>query len=181
MFRSDYFKNVLSITDRYLFMTLIDNVLTSKNGHYKNGFLLINAKHDTLSERSNIPVATLRRSLYRLDKLGVIVTIKQKGCNNKHLLGFRAKNSDWLLFIHYLVNTYDTVVKNVIENNETITKEDTYKYFSIPGNVTEYIKNNFDKEDFFSNVGGNNKTICETLFHRRDYYSEPKLKIVKNG
>lgn len=183
MLNSRYYNYVLSPVDCRVFEALWNRVLAPKGPYYKRGQLVVNVKQTTLIGATGVPKRSIIRSLTKLDKLGVIITIRQKQNNNRYLLGFRTKGNEWLLLLYHLINKYEDMLSERVEEqllaNETpdIGNPELYK---ISDNIKKYIIEQFNSNYFFNTKVKDDKSVMEVLFHRNDYFYTPSLSVVKS-
>jgi hypothetical protein len=121
---SYYYKYVLNPYDRETFRALTRNTLTRTNKYYSNGMLVVNAKIRTICFDSGITYSTTKKSLNKLEKLGLIVKAPKKSRNDRFLLGFRGKSDEKYYLAWYLVEKYDPFLEAFIEDQK---KEDPKK------------------------------------------------------
>jgi len=184
MLDSKYYNYVLSPTDVRV-MTLLWHKVIISNVYYGNGLLLSNIKQKTISKYLCLSRSTVIRSLNKLSKLGVIIVIRRKQNNNMYIIGLRTKGNEWLLFLYHLINKYEDMLTNIIDEEVDISgiirPIQSPSSYRIDKDVKEYIIKNFNKKSFFSTNVADNKTILEVLFDRKDYYYKPTLKVVKGS
>lgn len=182
MINSKYYNYILSPTDVRVFTLLWDKVIPSSK-LYKNGLLVVNLKQATISKLTGLSRNTVKRTLIKLNKIGVIITLHQKQSNNKYIIGFRTEGNEWLLFLHYLINKYEEALSCVITeevNDKGSIKLPNPTLYRMNKDIKTYITNNFNNSDFFTKKIMDDKTIIKILFNREDFSSIPMLKIVKN-
>lgn len=183
MLNSRYYNYILSAVNMRVLNVLWNKVLVSKNGYYKNGLLMVNIKHETIMNVTGLSKRTVIRCLKRLNSLGVILTIRKKQNNNRYLIGFRTKGNEWILFLYHLINKYEELLSEYIDehiqqNEDTPLKIDVEMY-KISNLYRDYITTNFDSNHFFKTKIKDDKSIMELLFNRNDYHRKPELLLVK--
>ena len=112
LYRTDYYKWILSPNDKVAFYTLCQAVLTRNAEYYDNGLLVVNAKLETLSWNSGMPYGTLKDSVKHLDYLGVILKLRKCAKNNRYLIGFRSSNDSRIYLLNHLSSKYADILSN---------------------------------------------------------------------
>lgn len=181
MMDSKYYNYVLSATDVRVFTLLWHKVIV-RSPYYNNGLLLVNIKQSTMSKYLCLSRSTVIRSINKLFKLGVVIPIRKRQNNNMYIIGIRTKGNEWLLFLYHLINKYEEMLTNIIDEemdiNDSIRAIQSPDSYRIDKDIKEYILRNFNKKSFFLKNIVDNKTISEVLFDRKDYYYRATLKVV---
>jgi len=180
LLNTSYYRWVLTNNDKIILQTLWKSFLVNGTNSYAKGLLIVNIKQQTLMEKiGNITPSTCTRSLKKLERLGIIIKVKNNARNNKYLIGFRSEGNDNLYLLYYLVHRYNELVKKEIdEQRDTIKKQwgipkiKDINLYCLDGALKNFIIMNIDKPNLFVEKIKNNKTLFEILFNRNDYYNK---------
>lgn len=190
---SYYYKYVLNPYDRETFRALTRNTLTRTNKYYDNGMLVVNAKIRTLCLDSGMTYSTTKKSLNKLEKLGLIVRAPKKSRNDRFFLGFRGKSDEKYYLAWYLVEKHDPFLEAFIEDQikESFKKKLKHKWdlpklkdvlpYKLETDYKHFIFDHFDNPAVLVNRQlKNNKNIAELLFgidniFRQLAFEAPKL------
>jgi len=178
MLNSYYYKYVLTSDDKIVLQTLLGSFLNKGTEPYSKGLLIVNIKQKTLREKiGNITQTTCNRSLQRLNTLGIIIKLKNKAKNNRYLIGFRTEGDDNVCLIYHLINKYEQMVVECIENQRDKIKDrwkdpkiEDINSYCLNSITRNFIMRNIDESKLFLEQNENNKTLFEILFARNDYY-----------
>lgn len=181
MMNSKYYNYVLSSTDIKVFLILWDKVLAPNSKYYKRGQLVVNIKQETMSGITGLSIATIKRSIKKLDMLGAIVIIRQHQNNNRYLIGFRTRGNEWLLFLYHLIDKFESLLSEYIDEelyNGKVPVIKDINMYRMNSACKNYIIKNFNSKYFFTTAVENDKGILEFLFDRKDFYFAPELIVV---
>jgi len=178
---SNYYRYVLSDTDKNILHYLWANVSIGNSEYYKNGLLVTNIKEQTLIRKSGETYHTLIRHLKRLDSLGVIVKVRSKVKHNRYFMGLRTANDDRAYLLHHLIIEHGENLDKNILNQISECKEKWHSPkikdispYRIDINYKDFVVNNIDnpRHLIYGRIGSG-KTLFETLFNRNDMYNKP--------
>lgn len=179
MLNSYYYRHVLTGDDRVVLQTLWISFLNKGTEPYSRGLLIANIKQKTLQNKiGNISYFALKQSLQKLHDLGVIIKIRQKVKHNRYFLGFRTEGDDNLYLLYHLINKYEQMVAENIENQRYELKEKKWKDpiikdinpYCLNSTTKEFIIKHVDAHTLFTIKNEDNKTIYEILFNKNDYH-----------
>jgi len=178
LLNTDYYKWVLTNNDKIVLQTLWKSFLVNGAAPYSKGLLIVNIKQKTLMEKiGTITQSTCTRSLKKLDKLGVIIRVKNDARNNKYLVGFRSQGNENLYLFYYLINKYNKLVKKEIEKQQSVIEKqwDIPKIrdinpYCLDSVIRDFIIMNIGKPNLFIEKIEGDKALLEILFNRNDYY-----------
>jgi len=178
LLNTDYYKWILTNNDKIVLQTLWKSFLVNGTDPYSKGLLIVNIKQKTLMEKiGTITQSTCMRSLKKLDKLGVIIKVKNNARNNKYLVGFRSHGDENLYLLYYLVNKYDKLVKkeikeqqSVIEKQWDVPKIKNINPYCLDSVIRDFIIMNINKSNLFIEKIEGDRALFEILFNRNDYY-----------
>lgn len=176
---SYYYRYVLNSNDKAVLSVLFSSFLNKGTEPYSKGLIIINMKQESLRKKiGSITYTTCRKSLEKLCRLGIIIKLKRKYKNDKYLIGFRVENnSNPLFLIYHLVDKYEQMVAENIENQrngmeklwEGPVIKDTNPY-CINSLIRDFIIKHIGNNDLFDRRNQEGKTLFEVLFNRNDYY-----------
>lgn len=180
VFCSNYYRHVLKAYDKLVFNELCRVVLykdVSNRYVEKYGLLYCNIKRKTLANNIGISVSSVKRCLYRLDKLGVIIKDPTER-NKKGVLIFLGYTSDLnandrKYLIEHLVDKFEPILEKNIEDRRKngddgpidITDRD---FFRLDPDYRYFLSDNIFNPDLIANKPlKNGKTIYELLFNEK--------------
>ena len=178
LYKTDYYRWLLSANDKIAFHTLCRMVLTRNNEYYQNGLLVVNAKLETMAWDSGMPYGTLKDSIKQLDYLGVALKLKKCSRNNRYLIGFRTADDSRLYLLNHLANKYSDILRKRIDKQKldlgkkqspALEKSD-YRLDSI---YRDHILECFESPNTLLNEQIGDKTISEWMFGPARIYRKP--------
>jgi DNA-binding HxlR family transcriptional regulator len=182
LLNTNYYRWVLTSNDKIVLQTLWKSFLVNGADPYLKGLLIVNIKQKSLMEKiGNITQSTCMRSLKKLNKLGVIIKVKNDARNNKYLVGFRSEGNENLYLFYYLVNKYNELVKKEIEKQQSVIEKQwnvpkikDINPYCLDSVIRDFIMMSINSSKLFTEEIENGRTLLEILFNRNDYY---KFKI----
>lgn len=181
MLRSRYYNYVFTPADAKVFFVLWDRVLAPNSNYYRRGQLVINIKQETVAGITGLSIATVKRCLKKLDTLGAVITIRQRQNNNRYIIGFRTKGNEWLLFLYHLINKFENLLSEYIDEELLKGKTPIIKnidMYRLNKTYRNYIIENFNSKHFFTTKVDGEANILELMFDRQDFHFTPELSIV---
>ena len=177
---SYYYKWVLDSNDKIVLQGLFGKVLVGKNKYYTNGLLVANTKIKTLGLDVGLSWSSTKRSLDKLNRLGVIIKLNRVLKNNRYFLGFRKKDEQRMYLIDHLINKYRDVLKEGVEKQTLLSNKqiNTIKipaeeFLSINNDYREFIIDNIDTPKILINIRlKDNKNIVNLMFPNETIYKE---------
>ena len=176
MLDSYYYRYVLTGDDRVVLHTLWVSFLNKGTTSYSKGLLIANIKQKTLQDKiGNISYFALKQSLQKLHNVGVIIKIRQKVKHNRYFLGFRTEGNDAFYLLYHLIDKYEQMVAENIENQRYELKEKwkdpiikDINPYCLNSTTKEFIMKHVDAHTLLTIKDGDGKTIYEILFDRND-------------
>lgn len=179
--KSYYYCFVLTPTDRDVYRTLLRSVLLYNCPEFDNGILIVNMREDNLAKKmGQISLSTLKRSLNKLEKAGIIIRIRHRRRNNQYIVGFRHPDGRGrLYFLDYLCNKFGDLVEENVKNQGTNCPKIDIKSYCLKEDWKTFIKKNLKKPHtlFGTRLEGGLK-MMELLFGLKEYYEKPLEKVV---
>jgi len=176
-----YYRFVLTPTDRDVYRTLLRSVLSNRCPEFDNGIIIVNMREDRLANKiGQISLSTLKRSLNRLEKAGIIIRIRHRRKNNQYIVGFRHSDGRGrFYFLDYLCNKFGDLVEENVKNQETNCPKIDIKSYCLKEDWKIFIKKNLNKPYtlFNTRLEGSLK-IMELMFGLKEYYEKPLEKVV---
>jgi len=182
---SNYYRYILSDTDKNILHYLWANVSIGSSEYYKEGLLVTNIKERTLMRKTGETYHTLVRHLKRLDSLGVAIKVRSKVKHNRYFMGFRTKDEGRVYLLHHLIHEHNDNLEKNISNQVVECKEKWHSPqikdispYRIDVNYRNFITDYMDLPNkLVFNMMSNGKTLFETLFNRNDVYKKPLPRI----
>jgi len=186
LYKTDYYRWLLSSNDKTALYTLCRMVLTRNNKYYGNGLLVVNAKLETIAWESGMHYGTLKDSMKRLDYMGVILKLKKCAKNNRYLLGFRTDGEDRLYFLSHLAYKYaDILDRRISKQKSELGKKQSpvleKSDYRLDSTHRDHILEHFENANNLLNERIEGKTIPELLFGRVKIYRKPLPRNVTLG
>lgn len=189
MLDSYYYRYVLNSNDKVMISAFFSSFLNKGTDPYSKGLLIVNIKQENLRKKTgSMTYSTCTRSLQNLCKLGIVIKLKKKYRNNRYLVGFRIENNNPLFLIYHLIDKYEQMVVENIENQQNeikeFWKEPTIKDinpYCINSLTKDFIIEHIDDNNLFDRRNQEGKTLFEVLFNRNDYYKFRFSKLIGNA
>lgn len=180
---SSYFRWVLNSIDRDVFRVLCDMALTRGSIYYDEGIVIVNASLNSIARKAGLSYSTTKRSLNKLDLLGVAIAFKYSANRNiSYFIGFRTDNNDRRYLVEHLIARHGEAITNAVDGffsakkksqRNSVPKFDDYRLLCIAGKYRKLINENIsDPKDLkFARI--DNKNLYEALFGEKNEYQKP--------
>jgi len=173
MLGSSYYREVLSLVDKQMLVCLYRCVsYDNRNKYYRNGILAVSnstTNITSLAARVGVCEKTIKTSLKHLNKLGVIITIREK--KNSYIVGFRinnkSKDNHWLLY--HLTDKFngDVAAYSRIKKLDTLCLDKDVRKF-----ILEHTVKIINNQKLFSSNVKDGKRLIQYLFNIDDYFGK---------
>jgi len=182
---SNYYRYVLSDTDKNILHYLWANVSIGNSEYYREGLLITNIKEQTLIRKSGETYHTLIRHLKKLDSLGIAIKVRSKVKHNRYFMGFRTADDGRAYLLHHLISEHgENLDKNVL-NQMSECKEKWHSPkikdispYRIDINYRNFITEYIDIPNYLVHgMMENGRTLFNELFNRTDVYRKPLPRI----
>lgn len=179
---SNYFRWILNSVDRDIFRILCDTALTKFSNYYDEGFVVVNASINTIAYKAGLPYSTTKRSLNKLNSLGIALSFKYGANRNiSYLIGFRTVDNERRYLLEHLINCYEESIINAVKT--FFSRQKKSQRNSVPKLENEYlwclkidyrklIMENISDPVDLKHARINDKGLYEALFNAKNEYQK---------